>query len=123
LARWREIDKLGNAATTKEKNISIILEVVYEMFLRGIKLLSVDLYKSSADKFIVTEDGILPPLGALQGVGVNAAYSIVKARQEEPFFSIDELREKTKVSRTVIEVLKNHGCLKDIPESSQMSLF
>jgi DNA polymerase-3 subunit alpha (Gram-positive type) len=47
----------------------------------------------------------------------------VKARQEEPFFSIDELREKTKVSRTVIEVLKNHGCLKDIPESSQMSLF
>ena len=123
LAKWREIDKLGNAATTKEKNTGIILEVVYEMFLRGIKLKSVDLYKSSADKFLVTEDGILPPLGALQGVGINAAHSIVKARQEEPFFSIDELREKTKVSKTVIEVLKSHGCLKDIPESSQMSLF
>lgn len=123
LAKWREIDKLGNAATTKEKNTSIILEVVYEMYLRGIKLLSVDLYKSSADKFIVTEEGILPPLGALQGVGINAAFSIVKARQEEPFFSIDELREKTKVSRTVIDALRSHGCLKDIPESSQMSLF
>jgi DNA polymerase III subunit alpha, Gram-positive type len=123
LAKWREIDKLGNAATTKEKNTGIILEVVYEMLLRGIKLRSVDLYKSSADKFLVTEDGILPPIGALQGVGINAAISIVKARQIEPFFSIDELRERTKVSKTVIEVLKNHGCLKDIPESSQMSLF
>lgn len=123
LAKWRELDKLGNAATAKEKNTGIILEVVYEMFLRGIKLKSVDLYKSSADKFLVTDEGILPPLGALQGVGINAAHSIVKARQEEPFFSIDELREKTKVSKTVIEVLKSHGCLKDIPESSQMSLF
>ena len=123
LARWREIDKLGNNASTKEKNMATLLEVVYEMYLRGIKLLHVDLYKSAADKFIVTEEGILPPLNALQGVGINAAYSIAKAREEEPFFSIDELREKTKVSKTVIEILKIHGCLKDIPESSQISLF
>ncbi|MDF2891426.1 MAG: polymerase alpha subunit [Clostridia bacterium] len=123
LARWREIDKLGNNASTKEKNMATLLEVVYEMYLRGIKLRHVDLYKSSADKFIVTEEGILPPLNALQGVGINAAYSIAKAREVEPFFSIDELREKTKVSKTVIEILKIHGCLKDIPESSQISLF
>lgn len=123
LAKWREIDKLGNFASTKEKNMAILLEVVYEMYLRGIKLLPVDLYKSSPDKFMVTEAGILPPLNALQGVGINAAISIAKARELEPFFSIDELRERTKVSKTVIEILKNHGCLKDIPESSQISLF
>ncbi|MDF2522071.1 MAG: PolC-type polymerase, partial [Clostridia bacterium] len=123
LAKWKEIEKLGNTATTKEKNQQILLEVVYEMYLRGIKLLPVDLYKSAANKFIVTEEGILPPLNALQGVGVNAALSIVKAREEESFLSIDEVRERTKVTKTVIEILRNHGCFKDMSESSQLSLF
>jgi DNA polymerase-3 subunit alpha (Gram-positive type) len=123
LTKWREIDKLGNNASTKEKNLATLLEVVYEMYLRDIKLLPVDLYKSAADKFMVTEEGILPPLNALQGVGINAAYSIVNARAEEPFFSIDEFRERTKVSKTVIDILKSHGSMKDIPESSQISLF
>jgi DNA polymerase III subunit alpha, Gram-positive type len=59
----------------------------------------------------------------LQGLGINAAYSIAKAREVEPFFSIDEFRQRTKVSKTVIEILKNHGCFKEIPESSQISLF
>ncbi len=123
LTKWREIERLGNAATTKEKDFAILLEVVYEMYLRNIKLLPVDLYKSAADKFKVVEEGILPPLNALQGVGINAAYSIAKEREKEDFFSIDELRERTKVSKTVIEILRNHGCLRNIPESSQISLF
>ncbi|MDF2840213.1 MAG: polymerase alpha subunit [Clostridia bacterium] len=123
LAKWKEIDKLGNNASTKEKNTATLLEVVYEMYLRGVKLLPVDLYKSAADRFAVTEEGLLPPLNALQGVGINAAYSIAKEREVEPFFSIDEFRQRTKVSKTVIEILKNHGCFKEIPESSQISLF
>ncbi len=123
LTKWREIERLGNAATTKEKGFAILLEVIYEMYLRNIKLLPVDLYKSAADKFKVVEEGILPPLNALQGVGINAAYSIAKEREKEDFFSIDELRERTKVSKTVIEILRNHGCLRNIPESSQISLF
>jgi DNA polymerase-3 subunit alpha (Gram-positive type) len=123
LSKWREIDKLGNHATTKEKNLATLLEVVYEMYLRGIKLLPVDLYKSASTKFAVTEEGILPPLNALQGVGINAAVSIVKAREEEPFFSVDELRERTKATKTVIEILRQHSCLANLPESSQMSLF
>lgn len=123
LAKWREIDRLGNNASTKEKNQATLLEVVFEMYQRGIKLLHVDLYKSAADKFIVTEEGILPPLNALQGVGINAAISIAKEREVEPFFSIDEFRERTKVNKTSIEILKNHGCFKELPESSQISLF
>lgn len=122
-ARWIEIGKMGNNATAKEKNLMTLLEVVYEMYLRGIKLLPVDLYKSAASKFLVTEEGILPPINSLQGVGSSAAHSIVAARQESAFISIDELRERTKVSKTVIEIMKNHGCLKDLPESNQLSLF
>ena len=122
-AKWQEIDKKGNDATTKEKNFMILLEVVYEMYLRGVKLLPVDLYKSGANRFMVTPEGILPPLNALQGVGASAAVSIVNAREHSTFMSIDDLRERAKVSKTVIEILKNHGCLQGIPESNQLSLF
>ena len=122
-AKWKEIEKLGNNATTKEKGQAILLEIVYEMYLRGIKLLPVDLYKSQANSFLVTKDGILPPLNALQGVGVNAAISIVKEREGVNFLSIDEFREKTKVSKPVIEILKQHGCLSGLPDNNQLSLF
>lgn len=122
-SKWIEIDRLGNNATTKEKNLMTLLESVYEMYLRGIKLLPVDLYKSDASKFIVTKEGLLPPLGSLQGVGTNAAQNIVNTRQESSFISMDELRERAKVSKTVIEIMKNHGCLKGLPENNQLSLF
>jgi len=122
-AKWIEIDRLGNNATTKEKNLMTVLEVAYEMYLRGIKLLPVDLYRSAADKFLVTEEGILPPLGSLQGLGASAAQNIVNTRQESSFISMDDLRERAKVSKTVIEIMKNHGCLEGLPESNQLSLF
>lgn len=122
-AKWIEIDKKGNNATTKEKNLATLLESVYEMYLRGIKVLPVDLYRSSANKFTLTPEGILPPLNALQGLGINAAISIVNAREESQFLSVDDLRERAKVSKTVIEILKGHGCLEGIPENNQLSLF
>ncbi|HWR59983.1 MAG TPA: PolC-type DNA polymerase III [Clostridia bacterium] len=122
-AKWIEIDRLGNNATTKEKNLMTVLEVAYEMYLRDIRLLPVDLYKSAADKFLVTGEGILPPLGSLQGLGASAAQNIVSTRQESGFISMDDLRERAKVSKTVIEIMKNHGCLDGLPESNQLSLF
>jgi len=122
-AKWIEIDRLGNNATTKEKNLMTVLEVAYEMYLRGIRLLPVDLYKSAAEKFLVTGEGILPPLGSLQGLGASAAQNIVNTRQESEFISMDDLRERAKVSKTVIEIMKNHGCLDGLPESNQLSLF
>ncbi|HYE83882.1 MAG TPA: PolC-type DNA polymerase III [Clostridia bacterium] len=122
-AKWIEIDRMGNNATTKEKNLMTLLESVYEMYVRDIKLLPVDLYQSDANKFLVTEKGILPPLGSLQGVGASAAQNIVIARQESSFISMDDLRERAKVSKTVVEILKNHGCLNGLPESNQLSLF
>ncbi|HPL53171.1 MAG TPA: PolC-type DNA polymerase III [Bacillota bacterium] len=122
-SKWIEINKLGNNATAKEKNLMTLMEVAYEMYLRGIKLLPVDLYKSDAKKFAVTDEGILPPLGSLQGVGASAAQNIDNARRESDFISMEDLRERAKVSKTVIEVLNNHGCLNGLPGSNQLSLF
>lgn len=123
LAKWIEIDRLGNNATAKEKNLMTLIEVVYEMYLRGIKLLPVDLYKSDVKKFLVTKEGILPPLASLQGIGTSAAQNIACTRQESSFISMDDLRDRAKISKTVIEILKNHGCLKGLPESNQISIF
>ncbi|NLM44655.1 MAG: PolC-type DNA polymerase III [Clostridiales bacterium] len=121
--KWIELNKLGNNATTKEKNLMTLAEVVYEMYCRGIKLLPVDLYKSEADKFLITTEGIRPPLRALQGLGNNAALSIIKEREKYPFISVEDLRDRTKLSKTVIEIMKNHGCLNGLPENNQLSLF
>ena len=118
-----EIENLGNNATAKERNLLTVLEVALEMYCRGIELLPVDLYKSDADKFIIKEDKLLPPLKSLQGVGQNAARSIQTAREEGKFISIEDLRERTKVTKTVIETLKVHGCLEGMSESNQLSLF
>lgn len=122
-AKWIELDKKGNNATAKEKNLITIMEVVYEMYCRNIKLLPVDLYKSDADKFIISKEGILSPLRSLQGLGLNAAISIIKERSKNPFISIEDLQERTKISKTVVEIMKNHGCLDDLPDSNQISLF
>ncbi len=121
--KWNELNKKGNSATAKEKSLNTVLEVVYEMNCRNIKLLPVDLYKSATDKFIVTEHGILPPLRSVQGLGVSAAIGIEKERNKKPFISIEDLRERTKISKTVIEILKDHGCVEGLPEKNQLSLF
>ncbi len=120
----KELEGKGNNLTAKEKNILTILEVVNEMYQRGIRFLPVDLYKSDASRFLIEEEGgVRPPLNSLQGLGSVAAQSIAEVRKYEQFLSKDEVRIKSKVSKAVIEILDRSGCLKDLPESNQLSLF
>jgi len=119
----RYLESRGNDLSAKEKNLLTILEVALEMYARGFGFAPIDLYKSDSVCFLVTENGLLPPLKALQGVGENAARSIVEAREKGEFISIEDFRERTKVTKTVIEVLKSNNILKNIPETSQLSLF
>ena len=123
-ARIQEIESLGNDATAKEKNMLTVLEVALEMYARGIKILPVDIYKSDASKFKVAgEKLLLPPMIALQGVGENAAINIQKERENGEFISKEELRKRTKISKTVIETLTNHGSLDNMSDENQLSLF
>ena len=121
-AKMEELNSLGNNISVKEKGLLTILEISYEMYKRGLNFLKVDLYKSEATKFKIEEDGIRPPLNALQGVGDNAAKSIVECRVNGEFISKEDLRIRSKVSKTVIETLDNHGCLEGMQESNQLSL-
>ena len=118
-----ELEKLGNDMTAKEKNLLTVLEVVLEMYARGYKIQNVDLYKSDSDKFTIDENGILPPLKSLEGLGENVARKIVEERNISRFISREDLINRGKVSKPVLEVLNNHGCLGDLPLSNQISLF
>ena len=118
-----ELEKMGNSISAKDRNVLTILEVANEMYARGIEFLPVDLYKSTATRFEIEDGGIRPPLSSLPGLGVTAANSIVEAREQGEFTSIEDLRIRSKVSKTVIEILTQNGCLNGMPESSQMSLF
>lgn len=123
-ARKREIEELGNDATQKEKMMYIILEVAQEMYARGIKIAPVDIYKSDASEFqVIGEKLIRPPMTALQGVGENAAINIQEERKKGEFISKEDLRKRTKISKTVVETLDAHGALGEMSEKNQLSLF
>lgn len=113
----------GNEATPKEKNLLTVLEVSLEMYERGFKFEKVDLYKSKASEFIVQENSLLPPFDVVDGLGTNAALKIVEAREDGEFLSKEDLRIRSKISKTVLEYLDNHGCLEGMQEENQLSLF
>ena len=121
----REIDAKDKAeSTAKDKEMRTILELVVEMYCRGIEFEPINLYRSDSTKFQITEDmKLLPPFNALQGMGLNAAKSIVEARQDGEFLTIQDFLSRTKVSRTGVDQMKRLGILGDMPETDQMSLF
>lgn len=122
-AKLQEMESKGNSLTAKEKSIQTIIEMAFEMYLRGFTFHKVDLYSSDAAKFQIVGNGLLPPLASLQGLGDAAAHNIVQARKERRFLSIEDLRSRARVSRAVIDILKEHGCLDDLPEDDQVLLF
>ncbi len=119
----KEIHAKGMEATTKEKNKLTVLEIVVEFYARGFRFLPMDLYKSDSKKFIVTKEGLLPPFNSLQGLGATAAESIVEGRISGEFNTLEELKNRTSLGRSLIDLLKENGVLNGIPETNQLSLF
>ena len=121
--KMKEIEMMGNNATPKDKDMYDDLELVLEMYERGLRFLPIDLYKSHATKFQVEGDSLRPPLNSIAGLGNVAAEGIMKARQEEKFMSIDDLKIRSKVGDSVTELLRQFGCLEGMSQSNQLSLF
>jgi DNA polymerase-3 subunit alpha (Gram-positive type) len=121
--KMKEITALGNMAAPKDKDLYDDLEIVLEMYERGIKFLPIDLSKSHATRFLVEEDGLRPPLNSIAGMGNVAAEGIYNAMQEEPFRSIEDVRKRAKIGNAAIDLLKKFNCLRGLPESDQMCFF
>ena len=121
--KMKEIELMGNAATQKDKDMYDDLEIVWEMYERGFEFLPIDLYHSHSKNFLIEDGKIRPPLNSIPGLGGVAADSIIEARKDGKFMSIDDLKIRSKAGKAVIEMLTNAGCLEGMSQSNQMSLF
>jgi DNA polymerase-3 subunit alpha (Gram-positive type) len=122
-AKIEEINAKGLEASNKEKNLLTVLELALEMTERGFVFQNYDLYKSSSSEFIIEGNTLIPPFNSIPGLGTNAAYNIVKARESGEFLSKEDLQQRGKVSKTILEYLDKQGCLSSLPEQNQLSLF
>ena len=122
LEKIREINSLGNDVSVKEKGLLTVLEVAFEMCKRNIKLEKVDLYKSDAKKFKLSENNtIIPPFLAIPGLGDVVAEKIYQEAKESEFISVEDLKERTGASKTVIEELTNSGCIDNLSNTNQLT--
>ena len=119
----REIEN-NKDATDVEQNLLVTLEVCYEFYLRGFHFDTIDIYRSDATKFIITENGLLPPFVTVHGLGEAAAQDTVKKREGKTFISVEEFADCcSKLSKTHIEQLKALGAFAGMADTSQITLF
>ena len=123
--KYAEINKHGYRPTETEKRQAVVLEVAYEMVKRGFKFKNIDLNVSEARDFVIDEDNksLILPFITIDGLGLKVAESIVKAREEGPFKSKDDVKERTSVSKTLFNKLDMLDVFEGMPDNSQMNLF
>ena len=122
-AEIKRIEELGKEASQKEQASIAGLQLVREAYARGIKFLPINLKKSDQKAYLPENGGIRLPFSSLAGLGENAAQNIIDARNEEEFFSVEDLQIRAKLSGTVIEILRKNGVLDGLSDTDQISFF
>lgn len=117
-----DIDRRGNDALPKEQQSLPVLQLINEAMARGIRFLPVDLNRSGDREYLPEDGGIRMPFSALPGVGENAAANILAAREEEPFFSVEDLQTRAKLTKAVVDVLRQNRVLDGLDETDQMTI-
>ena len=119
----RDYKKRSDSLSKKEQDTLKDMRLVQEMYARGFEFLPIDIYKSKATRFQIIDGKLLPPFSTIEGMGDKAADAVEMAAANGPFLSRDDFRQRTKVSKTVIDFMADLGLFGDIPESNQLSLF
>ena len=115
----RRSDSLSN----KEQDVLKDMKIVQEMYARGYEFLPLDIYKAKATQFQIIDGKLMPPLSSIEGMGEKAAEAVEEAAKDGPYLSLDDFRQRTKVSKTVIEFMSDLGLFGNLPQSNQLSLF
>ena len=118
-----ELKKNKDTISNKEQDILRDGRIVQEMYARGFEFLPIDLYRAEPHRFQIIDGKLMPSFNSIDGLGDNAAVAIAEAAKDGPFLSKDDFRERTKVSKTIVELMSDLNLLGDIPESNQLSLF
>ena len=118
-----EYERRKDDLSKKEQDTYKDMRIVQEMYARGFEFLPIDLYRAKAHHFQIIDDKLMPSISTIDGLGDKAADAVVEAAKDGKFLSRDDFRQRTKVSKTVIDKMVELGILSDLPESNQLSLF
>ena len=118
-----DYEKRMDTLSNKEQDTYKDMRLVQEMYARGFEFMPIDVFKAHPNRFQIMDGKLMPALNTIEGLGDNAAVSIAEAAKDGPFLSKDDFRERTHVSKGVVDLMADLGLLGDIPEYNQLSLF
>lgn len=115
----RRMDSLSK----KEQDTLRDMRIVQEMYARGYEFIPIDIYRAKADRFQIIDGKLMPSLSSIDGMGDKAAEGVVEAAEDGPFLSREDFRNRSKVSKSLCDLMAGLGLLRELPESNQLSLF
>jgi DNA polymerase-3 subunit alpha (Gram-positive type) len=118
-----DYQKRKDSLAKKEQDTLKDMRIVQEMYARGFDFMPIDVYRAQPHRFQIIDGKLMPSFNSIDGLGDNAAVAIAEAAKDGPFLSKEDFRERTKVPKTVVDLMGDLGLLGDIPESNQLSLF
>ncbi|MEJ8734951.1 MULTISPECIES: PolC-type DNA polymerase III [Mediterraneibacter] len=119
----RDYKRRSDSLSKKEQDVLKDMKIVQEMYARGFEFVPIDIYKAKATKFQIIDGKLMPSLSSIEGMGEKAAEAVEEAAKDGPYLSLDDFRARTKVSKTVIDLMADLGLFGDLPQSNQLSLF
>ncbi len=119
----RDYERRKDKLSKKEQDTYRDMRIVQEMYARGFEFLPLDIYCAKADRFQIMDGKLMPSLSTIDGLGEKAAEAVEEAAKDGAFLSKDDFRQRTKTSKTVVDLMADLGILADLPESNQLSFF
>ena len=120
---YKDYTRRKDSLSKKEQDTYRDMKIVQEMYARGFDFTPIDVYRAKPDRFQVIDGKLMPALNTIDGMGDNAAIAVAEAAKDGKFLSKDDFRQRTKATKTVIDLMADLGLLGDMPESNQLSLF
>ncbi len=117
----KELEKIPQySQKAKEIDLLTMLYVAYEMVKRGYKFLPVDIHKSDATTFIIEGNALRMPFITIAGLGEQVAFQIVEERNKKEFLSLNDVKDRTKINKTVFEFMEKCGAFGDLEEKTDI---
>lgn len=120
---YKDYTRRKDSLSKKEQDVYRDMKIAHEMYARGFEFLPIDIYRAKPDRFQIIDGKLMPALNTIEGMGDNAAVAVAEAAKDGKFLSKDDFRQRTKATKTVIDLMGDLGILGDMPESNQLSLF
>ncbi len=120
---YKDYTRRKDSLSKKEQDTYRDMKIVQEMYARGFEFTPIDIYCAKPDRFQIIDGKLMPALNTIEGMGDNAAIAVAEAAKDGKFLSKDDFRQRTKATKTVIDLMGDLGILGDMPESNQLSLF